>query len=316
MNALVKVQTRLPYNPALETRYGVDVNHWQALTDAIWPSAKTAEGVELALAYCKARNLDPMKRPVHVVPVWSTALGRMTEGVWPGISELRTTAMRTRQYAGCSKTVFGPMLEHTFKGGFKLAFPEWAQKTVFKLVSGQVVAFEGPEVYWLETYATEKKDSEVPNSMWKKRPRGQIDKCAEAAALRMAFPEELGDEATAEEMWGKAIGPVETADPAPRQVRKLHGGFEAPAGPAKAAPAEPEAEATDVEVEDGAIDPDSLDIAAWAHWIATTDFSDVDDLRLRWDARKDELRAADPDLWRTANLAVARAAQEIAEGGQ
>jgi hypothetical protein len=36
--------------------------------------------------------------------------------------------------------------------------------------------------------------------MWETRPRGQIDKCAEAAALRCAFPEECGGEFIPEEV--------------------------------------------------------------------------------------------------------------------
>jgi len=39
--------------------------------------------------------------------------------------------------------------------------------------------------------------------MWVKRPRGQLLKCAKAASLRAAFPEEAGY--TAEEMVGKSI---------------------------------------------------------------------------------------------------------------
>src|SRR6185369_500402 len=41
--------------------------------------------------------------------------------------------------------------------------------------------------------------------MWQERPEGQLEKCAEAAALRRAFPEEIGNELTAEEMTGKSV---------------------------------------------------------------------------------------------------------------
>jgi hypothetical protein len=54
----------------------------------------------------------------------------------------------------------------------------------------------------METYARQGA-SELPNSMWAKRTRGQIEKCAEAGALRKAFPEELGNEYSAEEMEGQ-----------------------------------------------------------------------------------------------------------------
>ena len=43
--------------------------------------------------------------------------------------------------------------------------------------------------------------------MWIRRPRGQLLKCAKAASLRAAFPEESGY--TAEEMAGKTIEPEE-----------------------------------------------------------------------------------------------------------
>jgi hypothetical protein len=79
--------------------------------------------------------------------MWSTVAGKMIETVWPGISELRTTAFRTGHYAGLPAPEFGPAIERTFKG--------------------------------------------------------QLEKCAEAGALRRAFPEEIGNALTAEEMEGQ-----------------------------------------------------------------------------------------------------------------
>lgn len=194
---------RLPWHPGVEQRFGVNRSEWRALVESVWPSAKTLEGVILALSYCTARKLDPFKRPVHIVPIWNSQLGKEVETVWPGIGELRTTASRTGFYAGCDAAEFGPMLTETFKGMIgrrgnqrevakEVTFPEWCQITVYRMVQGQRVAFPGPRVYWLETYATVGQ-SDVPNDMWENRSIGQLEKCAEAAALRRAFPEEIGE---------------------------------------------------------------------------------------------------------------------------
>jgi hypothetical protein len=48
---------------------GIEFSTWQVLVDSIFPSAKTVEGILLAVRYCQARGLDVMKRPVHVVPM-------------------------------------------------------------------------------------------------------------------------------------------------------------------------------------------------------------------------------------------------------
>jgi RecT family protein len=107
---------RLPYHEAVEERFGIDRAGWKALVEAIYPNAETADAIVMALSYCRARNLDPFKRPVHIVPMWSSVAGKMIETVWPGISELRTTAFRTGQYAGMPAPDFGPTIERTFKG--------------------------------------------------------------------------------------------------------------------------------------------------------------------------------------------------------
>ena len=215
------VPSRLPVAPTVLAEIGLDAGTWAVLADSIFPNAKTPEGVILAVRYCQARGLDVMKRPVHVVSMWSTALGRYVETVWPGIAEVQITAARTGLWAGLDSPRFGPELTKTFTGTVKrdnqwtevavtVTFPEWAETTVYRMVNGVRCPFS-EMVFWEETYARQGR-AEVPNEMWQKRPKGQLLKCAKAASLRAAFPEEAGY--TAEEMEGKAIeghAPVDAA---------------------------------------------------------------------------------------------------------
>lgn len=200
---------RIPFPMGVTERFGVDRSMWRALVEAVFPMARTPEGIVLALSYCKARRLDPMKKPVHVVPIWDRERRTYVDTVWPGIGELRITAMRTGQFAGSDPCTFGPDRTTTFSGRVgrgereeqvevTVTYPEWAQITFYRMIRDQRVAVPGPRVYWLETYAAIGR-STVPNEMWQRRPRGQLEKCAEAAALRRAFAEEIGNELTVDE---------------------------------------------------------------------------------------------------------------------
>jgi hypothetical protein len=93
-----------------------------------------------------------------------------------------------------------------------LQFQEWCRVTITRELNGKERRFVGPKVYWLEAYA-KWADTDVPNDMWANRPVGQLEKCAEAGALRRAFPEEIGNELTAEEMEGQRA--TDGAGPAP-----------------------------------------------------------------------------------------------------
>lgn len=199
------IPARIPYKPIIGDQFGINSHQWKVLVESIFPGATAIDSVILAVCYCQARKLDVFKRPVHIVPIWSKDLGRMVDTIWPGIAELRTTAFRTGCYAGKAETVYGPELQQKV-GTETVAFPEWAQVTVKRILpNGSIVDFAGPRVYWLETYAQQKRNDVTPNSMWLRRTRGQIEKCAEAAALRAAFPEEVGNETTAEEAEGFAF---------------------------------------------------------------------------------------------------------------
>jgi phage recombination protein Bet len=218
------MKLRLPYPIALGKERDITPRGWGVLIDAVWPSAKTVEGVCMAINYCHERHLDPFKKVVHIVPMNVKTKGndgrdhwREIETVWPGIAETRITATRTGVYAGKDAAEFGPIQKRKFQklddretppklvSEVELEFPEWCRITVYKVVKGIRCAFVGPMVYWDEAYAKESRYSDIPNEMWRDRRNGQLEKCAEAASLRAAFPEELGDEKTAEEMYGKTI---------------------------------------------------------------------------------------------------------------
>lgn len=176
----------------------------KVLTNSLYPGAEP-QSVMMVISYCQASGLDPMQKPVHIVPIWDGKSGKMRDVVMPGIGLYRTQAARSGEYAGVSEPEYGPDKTENI-GGVQITFPEWCRVTVKRLLpSGQIVEFAAVE-RWKENYAAKggKEKSIAPNAMWTKRPYGQIAKCAEAQALRKAFPE-VGSAPTADEMEGKAF---------------------------------------------------------------------------------------------------------------
>lgn len=201
MNAIAQIKNS---GGALVTAEQADAIR-TALKSSLYPGASDAS-VDLVLSYCRAAGLDPMKKPVHIVPMWDSKAREMRDVVMPGIGLYRTDAARTGQFAGMSEPEFGPMVTEQL-GSREVTFPEWCKVTAYRqLPSGHVAEFTAVE-YWVENYAIKggKEQDQSPNAMWSKRVRGQLAKCTQAQALRMAFPEATGAGPTAEEMEGKAI---------------------------------------------------------------------------------------------------------------
>lgn len=174
----------------------------KVLENSLYPGAQPAS-IKMIIGYCKASNLDPMQKPVHIVPIWDSKAKTMRDVVMPGIGLYRSQASRSGEYAGVSEPEFGEDVTNTLDG-IKITYPKWCRVTVKRLLpSGSIVEFTAKE-FWIENYATKGRDSAAPNSMWTKRPYAQLAKCAEAQALRKAFPE-FGAQPTADEMEGKEI---------------------------------------------------------------------------------------------------------------
>ena len=193
------------------------------LSNSLYPGAKP-ESIKMVIGYCKASGLDPMQKPVHIVPMWDSKARGMRDVIMPGIGSYRTQAARSGEYAGISEPEFGEDVMETFpeesyydrdskenkkRGSVSVTFPAWCRVVVKRLLPNGMMAEFAATERWKENYATASKDSAQPNAMWKRRPYAQLAKCAEAQALRKAFPE-FGAQPTADEMAGKSLNDDET----------------------------------------------------------------------------------------------------------
>ena len=108
-------------------------------------------------------------------------------------------------FAGITEPEFGEDVTEKI-GGVEITYPLWCRVIAKReLPSGKIVEFAAVE-RWKENYAVRggKEKSIAPNAMWLRRPYAQLAKCAQAQALRLAFPE-VGSAPTADEMEGKEI---------------------------------------------------------------------------------------------------------------
>lgn len=175
--------------------------------------AKGASDDELKmfLYVCERTGLDPFSKQIHLVPRYDGRLGREIYTVVIGIDGLRSVAERTGAYAGNDDPIFGDDKEIEFKetvweGGAKkevakkMFVPTQASSTVRKIVQGLVCPFSAT-AKWDEYYPGDRS-----GMMWRKMPHNMLGKCAEAKALRKAFPAVMSGLYVAEEMHQAGVG--------------------------------------------------------------------------------------------------------------
>ncbi len=148
--------------------------------------------VQYFFAVCQRLRLDPITKQIHAVMRWDGRLKRKKLVIQIGIDGMRSIAARPGNYAGSDEAVFTGSLD--YKGGRQV--PERATVTVWKLVQGNRVPFTA-SAWWAEYCPGGDKGQDA---MWVKMPHVMLAKCAEAQALRKAWPEDLGQIYTEEEM--------------------------------------------------------------------------------------------------------------------
>jgi len=83
---------------------------FKVLSNSLYVGAQT-ESIKMVLSYCKASGLDPMQKPVHIVPMHCSTgqkdskgydIKAMRDVVMPGIGLYRIQASRSGEFAGIS----------------------------------------------------------------------------------------------------------------------------------------------------------------------------------------------------------------------
>ena len=178
---------------------------------------------------CAESRLSPFKRQVHLIKRYSKAGDRYT--IQTGIDGYRAIANRTGQYAGNDDCTYDDGKTEFQLLSKKLGCTT-ATATVYRVVGGIRCPFAATAAW--ESYCPKEEKNAF---MWNKMPFLMLGKCAEALALRKAFPEELGGIYTDEEMIQAEV--VNPPAAAPKQIEQAEGNFDAsaPQKPAAAAPA-------------------------------------------------------------------------------
>ena len=162
---------------------------------------KGATDDELALFkyICERRQLDPFARQIYALKrkVWNSEKESYDEvmTIQTAIDGFRLIAARSGHYAG----QLGPF----FTDDGEKWLDCWVKDTPPKASKVAVLRDDFREPIWamarFKAYCPINRKGE-PTGQWRTMPDGQIAKCAEALALRRAFPEELSGMYASEEM--------------------------------------------------------------------------------------------------------------------
>jgi phage recombination protein Bet len=160
----------------------------------------TDDELMLFLHVASSRGLDPFRKHIYAVSRYDSKKKRNVMAHQVSIDGLRLIAQRSGRYEGQTPPQWcGPDGKWT---DVWLAPEPPAAAKVGVYIKGTREPLVAIALYrtFVQTYKPQSGGNPVPTKFWADMPEHMLAKCAEAQALRKAFPEEAGGLYTSEEM--------------------------------------------------------------------------------------------------------------------
>jgi phage recombination protein Bet len=175
--------------PIQEHRLRFTAEDKNLILDTCMGGASKEEAIPL-IALAELRGLNPLEGECHFVKQWDSAKGRQVWSIRISIDAMRSRAEETGLYCGQDE----PEYEYDEGKNYRET-PRLARVKVYRRDwSRPCVAVARYDEYVQTT------NEGKPNKMWAKMSHNQLAKCAEALALRKAFPRQLAKLYTQDEM--------------------------------------------------------------------------------------------------------------------